>query len=185
MKPRVHYMPRIYLYIYVHVLSWSWIECNAWCTDTESEATLSRHGGRHVQTSLAFPFPPRVASRAYALRGGKWEREKAAERGERQGLRVTNWHYPLRTGRHRARCARGISREVSPSASSIPDAIVRVKVWTKRFCDRQFASEGNNYERFRGLSARTLGFTTYQIPEHSDFPSFVLPRLTTTFSRFI
>lgn len=30
--------------------------------------------------------------------------------------------------RHRARCARGISREVSPSASSIPDAIVRVKV---------------------------------------------------------
>lgn len=31
---------------------------------------MSRHGGRHVQTSLAFPFPPRVASRAYARGGG-------------------------------------------------------------------------------------------------------------------
>lgn len=83
MKPRVHYMPRIYLYIYVHVLSWSWIECNAWCTDTESEATLSRHGGRHVQTSLAFPFPPRVASRAYALRGEESGRERKRRRGGR------------------------------------------------------------------------------------------------------
>lgn len=59
-------------YIYIHTYTFSpGLELNATrgarrCTDTESEATLLRHGGRHVQTSVAFPFPPRVASRAYA-----------------------------------------------------------------------------------------------------------------------
>lgn len=67
---RVHYKPHIYIYIHTYTFS-PGLELNATrgarrCTDTESEATLSRHGGRHVQTSVAFPFPPRVASRAYA-----------------------------------------------------------------------------------------------------------------------
>lgn len=80
---------------------------------------MSRHGGRHVQTSLAFPFPPRVASRAYARGGGGVGRGKDY---------VSQIGITRCERRHRARCARGISREVSPSASSIPDAIVRVKV---------------------------------------------------------
>lgn len=63
-----------------------------------------------------------------------------------------------RRRRHRARCVRGISREVSPSASSIPDAIVRVEVWTERLCDRQFALGGNNYERFKSLSGSNFRF---------------------------
>ena len=126
MKPRVHYMPRIYLYIYMYTSS-PGLELNATrgvqipsprqrCRDTAVDTYKRR---------LLFRFL-RVSRRVLTHRGE--EREKAAQRGERQGLRVTNWHYPLRTGRHRARCARGISREVSPSASSIPDAIVRVKV---------------------------------------------------------
>lgn len=63
-----------------------------------------------------------------------------------------------RRRRHRARCVRGISREVSPSASSIPDAIVRVEVRTERLCDRQFALGGNNYERFKSLSGSNFRF---------------------------
>lgn len=38
----------------------------------------------------------RVSRRVLTHGGGEWEGESGGE-GERQGLRVTNWHYPLRT----------------------------------------------------------------------------------------
>lgn len=76
-----------------------------------------------------------------------------------------------RRRRHRARCVRGISSlQVSPSASSIPDAIVRVEVWTERLCDRQFALEGNNYERFKSLSGSNFWF--YYLSNNRTTPNF-------------
>lgn len=75
-----------------------------------------------------------------------------------------------RRRRHRARCVRGISREVSPSASSIPDAIVRVEVRTERLCDRQFALGGNNYERFKSLSGSNFRF--YYLSNNKTTPNF-------------
>lgn len=107
-----------------------------WCADIDTQRGGRRGAWRRTRTNSGCLSVSARASRAYA---------------REQGLRVTNWHYP-REPRQRTRCSpRGISREVSPSASSIPDAILRnVKVSNResgQFRDRQFASEGNNYEQ--------------------------------------